>query len=503
MSEGESAAGELLRVTGLSKSFGATKALSDVQLSVRAGEVHALLGENGAGKSTLLKILAGTHGADSGSLELQGNRYAPSTPEQARALGVAFVSQEPALCPDLSVAENILLGALPGRFGFIDRSERDRRAGSALARVLPEGVSLPDLGQRAGDLGQGDGQLVCLARALAQAKCRLLILDEPTSTLNSSEAERLFGIVRELTKSGIAVLYVSHFLEEVERIADRYTVLRDGQFVHSGTLAGTSRSELVKLMAGRDVQELFPRSARSPGEVVLDLREVAGARLPISASLTLRKGEVLGIAGLLGAGRSELLRAIFGLERVKTGALRVKGVLGPASPSRRLSQGVALLSEDRKGEGLAEALSLGDNITLSKLESLGKFGLVSPSKRAAIAQDYLERLGVRARGPEQLARDLSGGNQQKICFARLLHQGADVLLLDEPTRGVDVGSRADLYRIIDTLAARGNAVLMISSYLPELLGVCDRIAVMVRGKLGAARAASELNEHALLLEATG
>jgi ribose transport system ATP-binding protein len=499
----ESATPALLEVVGLSKSFGATKALVDVRLSLRAGEVHALLGENGAGKSTLLKILAGTQRADTGTLTLLSRRYAPSTPREAQALGVAYVSQEPALCPDLSVAENILLGALPGRFGLLDRAQQLRSGGAALARVLPAGAPLPDLEQRAGDLSQGDRQLVCLARALAQAECRILILDEPTSTLNSSEAERLFDIVRELAKSGIAVVYVSHFLEEVERIADRYTVLRDGEFVHTGRLADTTRSELVSLMAGREVRELFPRSARRAGEVVLDLAELSGKKLPIAASLTLRRGEVLGIAGLLGAGRSELMRAIFGLDEVKRGTLRVKGVLGPATPARRLAQGVALLSEDRKGEGLAEALTLGDNITLSKLDSLGSFGLVSPARRAATARHYLERLGVHARGPEQLARDLSGGNQQKICFARLLHDGADVLLLDEPTRGVDVGSRADLYRIIDQLAVDGNAVLMISSYLPELLGVCDRIAVMVRGKLGAARPANELSEHDLLLEATG
>jgi len=502
-SDSESAASALLYVAGLSKSFGPTKALSNVALSLRAGEVHALLGENGAGKSTLLKILVGTQSADSGTLRLSGRHYAPSNPQQAQALGVAFVSQEPALCPDLSVAENILLGALPGRFGFVDRAELTRRAGGALARVLPEGAPLPDLAARAGDLGQGDRQLVCLARALAQAECRILILDEPTSTLNSSEAERLFGVVRELTRSGIAVLYVSHFLEEVERIADRYTVLRDGQLVHSGEIAGTTRSELVKLMAGRDVQELFPRSARSAGEVVLELSKISGKKLPVSASLMLRRGEVLGIAGLLGAGRTELVRAIFGLDSVSNGTLRVKAVLGAASPAQRLAQGVGLLSEDRKREGLAEGLSLADNMTLSKLESLGSFGLVSPARRDAVARSYLSRLGVRARGPDQLARDLSGGNQQKICFARLLLQGSDVLLLDEPTRGVDVGSRADLYRIIDELAAQGNAVLMISSYLPELLGVCDRIAVMVRGTLGAARPASELSEHDLLLEATG
>ena len=494
---------ECLRVTDLHKRFGATHALSGVQLSLRAGEVHALLGENGAGKSTLLKILAGSQSADGGTLELDGKPYAPSSPEQARALGVAFVSQEPALCPDLSVAENILLGALPGRFGIVDRSAQRRRAGAALARVLPEGAPLPDLQQRAGDLGQGDRQLVCLARALAQAECKILILDEPTSTLNSNEAARLFTVVRELVKSGITVLYVSHFLEEVERLADRFTVLRDGKFVASGEIAGTSRDRLVQLMAGREVRELFPRSARSPGEVVLELSAVSGEKLPISASLTLRRGEVLGIAGLLGAGRSELLRAIFGLDLLAGGTLRVKALLGPAAPSRRLAQGVGLLSEDRKGEGLAEALTLGDNITLSKLESLGSFGVVSPARRAALARSYIERLGIRASGPGQLARDLSGGNQQKVCFARLLHHELDVLLLDEPTRGVDVGSRADLYRIVDELAGQGKAILMVSSYLPELLGVCDRIAVMVRGKLGKARPAGQLSEHELLLEATG
>ncbi len=492
-----------LRVRGLKKSFGATVALSNVQLTLQSGEVHALLGENGAGKSTLLKILAGTQSADEGTLELLGKPYTPKSPQHAQALGVAFVSQEPALCPDLSVAENVLLNALPGRFGVVDRAEQRRRAGAALARVLPQGAPLPDLDQRAGDLGQGDRQLLCLARALAQSECRILILDEPTSTLNSSEAERLFGVVRELTKSGIAVLYVSHFLEEVERLADRYTVLRDGQFVATGNIAGTGRAELVKLMAGRDVQELFPRSERTPGEVVLALGALSGRALPIAASLELRRGEVLGIAGLLGSGRSELLRAIFGLDPVKAGTLRVKAVLGAASPARRLAQGVGLLSEDRKGEGLAEGLSLGDNLTLSKLESLGPHGLVSPKRRAAITRSYIERLGIRARDPEQLARDLSGGNQQKICFARLLQHDLDVLLLDEPTRGVDVGSRADLYRIIDEFAARGKAVLLVSSYLPELLGVCDRIAVMVRGRLGPAHPVSACTEHELLLEATG
>ncbi len=492
-----------LRVSGLDKSFGATRALSGVSLTVHAGEVHALLGENGAGKSTLLKILAGAQAPDAGQLELAGERYSPNSPQHAQALGVAFVSQEPALCPDLSVAENILLGALPGRFGIVDRRERTLRASAALEQVLPKGAPLPDLNRRAGDLGQGDRQLLCLARALAQKECRLLILDEPTSTLNSSETARLFEVIRELAKRGIAILYVSHFLEEVERIADRYTVLRDGAFVTSGKIAETTRSELVQRMAGRQIAELFPRSARAPGDVVLELTELAGQKLPLSATITLRRGEVLGIAGLLGSGRSELLRAIFGLDAVKRGSLKVKTVLGPASPARRLAQGVGLLSEDRKGEGLAESLTIADNITLSRLDALGRWGFVSPRRRASVARAYIEQLGIRAQGPEQLARDLSGGNQQKVCFARLLQHGVDVLLLDEPTRGVDVRSRADLYRIIDDLAARGSAILMVSSYVPELLGVCDRIAVMVRGQLGPVRPASELSEHDVLLEATG
>jgi len=491
-----------LRAAGISKRFGANRALSDVELTLRAGEIHALLGENGAGKSTLLKILSGNLTADAGELTLAGQRFSPSNPLEAQALGVAYVAQEPALCPDLSVAENVLLSELPSRFGWVNRRERDERASAALARVFPEGSIAPPLGTRAGKLLQGDQQLLCLARALAQRQCRVLILDEPTSTLNASETVRLFTVVRELAARGIAVLYVSHFLEEVEQLCDRYTVLRDGTFVASGEIAGTTRSELVELMAGRAVSELFPRSARSAGDPVLELHEIAGEKLPLSASLELRRGEVVGIAGLLGSGRSELLRAIFGLDPVVRGEITVKALRGARPPARRIAEGVGLLSEDRKHEGLAELLSISDNITLSGLDSLGSFGFISPTKRARIAASFIAKLRIRAHGPAQLARDLSGGNQQKVCVARLLHQKADVLLLDEPTRGVDVGSRADLYRVIDELAANGSAILMVSSYLPELLGVCDRVAVMVRGKLGPARPVSELGEHSILLEAT-
>jgi ribose transport system ATP-binding protein len=288
----------------------------------------------------------------------------------------------------------------------------------------------------------------------------------------------------------------------VERIAQAYTVLRDGRSVGSGRIENVTREGLVGAMAGRRVEELFPRSARSPGDVVLALDRLAGEKLPLSASLELRRGEVLGIAGLVGSGRSELLRAVFGLDPVRHGQIRVGAYLGPASPLRRLGQGVGMLSEDRKGEGLAERLSIGENLTLSDLSRLGPLGLVLPSKRRAVARALVERLGIRCRDVDQKVQDLSGGNQQKVALARLLYHDVDVLLMDEPTRGIDVGSRASVYRIIDELAAQGKAVVVVSSYLPELLGIADRIAVMSRGQLGPARNAVDLTENALLLEAT-
>jgi ribose transport system ATP-binding protein len=280
-------------------------------------------------------------------------------------------------------------------------------------------------------------------------------------------------------------------------------VLRDGRTEASGRVGETTRSQMVALMAGREVTELFPRSERKRGAVALELRELSGRRLPVGASLTLHRGEVLGIAGLVGSGRTELLRAIFGLDARRSGAVLVNGLAAPESPVELAARKVGLLSEDRKGEGLAEGLSIAENVTLSGRGSLGPGFLALPRRSREIAERWIARLGIRCRGPEQPARGLSGGNQQKVALARLLHEEVEVLLLDEPTRGIDVGSRADIYRLIDELALAGKAVLMVSSYLPELLGVCDCVAVMVRGKLGPARPVSELTEHAVLLEATG
>jgi ribose transport system ATP-binding protein len=490
-----------LELKKLAKAFGPAQALSDVSLSASSGIVHAVLGENGAGKSTLMKILSGAERPDSGELWLDGAPFPPTSPEAARQAGVAIVYQEPLFCADLTVRENIVLGREPTRRGLLDRRAGNQiaeRALSQLGQTSSFGLETP-----LRRLAPADRQLVSIARALSNATCRVLILDEPTSALTGADTERLFEVVRRLAQDGVTVLYISHFLEEVEQIAQEYTVLRDGRSVAAGLVAQTTRSELVSLMAGRTVTELFPRSERALGGVALELRELSGKRLPKQASLTLHRGEVVGIAGLVGSGRTELLRAIYGLDSRSAGQVLVNGKSVAAAPVALSRSKVGLLSEDRKGEGLAESLSIAENVSLSGVAPLGPYGLALPARSRQAASRWIDKLGIRCRGPEQRARALSGGNQQKVALARLLEQDVDVLLLDEPTRGIDVGSRADIYRLIDELAARGKAVLMVSSYLPELVGVCDRIAVMVRGRLGPARPARELSEQALLLEATG
>jgi ribose transport system ATP-binding protein len=491
-----------LSLSAVRKSFGPTVALGGVDLEARPGEVHALVGENGAGKSTLIHVLAGSIQPDQGSLALDGADYAPRGPAAARAAGVAIVHQELSLCPDLSVAANVLLGAEPARFGLLRHADEEARAAEVLAELGPEGRAIHPR-TRVSELSPAARQLVEIARALSQPGTRVLLLDEPTSSLAKNDVDRLLELTRSLAARGVTVLYVSHFLEEVRRVADTFTVLRDGKTVGRGRVSDVDNSDLVAMMAGRRVEALFPRSPRTPGDVILEVTGLGGVVRPAEASLALRRGEVLGVAGLMGAGRTELLRAIFGLDPVVRGTVRVRAFVGPASPARRLSQGVGMLSEDRKTEGLATALSVADNITLSRLDGLGPLRLVLPERQRAVAREMVQRLGIRCSGPDQTVSDLSGGNQQKVALARLLHHDVDVLLLDEPTRGIDVGSKAQIYQLIDRLACAGKAVLLVSSYLPELLGICDRVAVMRRGTLGRARPASELTEHDVLMEATG
>ena len=497
-----SAAAPRLRMRGICRRFGPTVALDGVDIDVAPGQVHALIGENGAGKSTLMKVLSGALRPDAGAMALDGVPYKPAHPLAARAAGVAMVYQELSLAPQLSVGDNVLLGIEPVRRGGLLRRAAGRsRVEAALARLEHPEIT-PEV--RVADLPPSARQLVEIARALV-VEARVLVLDEPTSSLAAADVERLFGLIRRLRDDGLSVVYISHFLEEVRRVADRFTVLRDGRVAGTGDVDDTTADDMVRLMVGRGLDELYPRSSRAPGEVVLSVSGLANPPRLLEAGFELRRGEVLGIAGLLGAGRTELLRSLFGLDPVAGGQVRVGTVggtatVGGASPRQRLAQGVGLLSEDRAGEGLATDLSLTDNLTLPNPG--GRWGIVTPTRLRATARTWIERLAIRTEGPDQPVRDLSGGNQQKVALARLLHADVDVLLLDEPTRGVDVASKAQIYSLVDELATAGKAILWVSSYLPELLGVADRIAVMARGRLAAARPVGDWNEHELLLAAT-
>jgi ribose transport system ATP-binding protein len=377
-----------------------------------------------------------------------------------------------------------MLGREERRFGLVARKAARARVKEALAFLGHE-----DLAPTASvaSLGPGARQVVEIARALV-FDAKLVVMDEPTSSLSKKDTERLFGAVSRLRERGVSIIYISHFLEELEVIADRYTVLRDGATVGTGQMAEASIAALVELMVGRSVDEIFPRVPHERGEPLLALDSVFGAKLPRGASLVLHRGEILGIGGLVGAGRTELLRAVFGLDPVKSGKVTIAKVTDHGRPPHhRVAQGVGLLSEDRKGEGLALSLSIAENATLSKLSSVSRFGVVDRRARTTATKALVDELRVKCSSESQRVGDLSGGNQQKVAFARLLHQNADVLLLDEPTRGVDVGSKAEIYALIGELAARGKAILLVSSYVPELLGICDRIAVMHRGELLPAR----------------
>jgi ribose transport system ATP-binding protein len=487
----------------VAKRFGATAALAGVDLDVRAGEVHALIGENGAGKSTLLNLLAGAFPPDEGAMRLDGREFAPRGAADARRRGVAHIHQELSLCPHLSVAENVLLGAEPATGGRVDFHAMEGKASRMLAELGREEL---DPRRRVAELGLPDRQAVEICRALA-ADARIILMDEPTSRLPRESVARLFEAIGRLRRRGLAVLYVSHFLEEVREIADRFTVLRDGRSVASGALAGVRDAELVETMLGRAAAPLAARTGnRDHGEIVLETESLSLPPRLVSASLTLRRGEILGIAGLVGSGRTDLVRCLFGLERPSAGTIRLRGRLVPtghASSRDRIRAGVGYLSEDRQREGLALPMSIADNATLTRLESCSRAGWIDAAAQDAAAGRAVRPLRVRAPGLRTPVARLSGGNRQKVAVARLLHQDPDVLLLDEPARGVDVGAREDIFREVAALADGGKAVLMVSSYVPELLEACDTIAVMRRGRLSAARPVAEWTAESILEEAVG
>jgi ribose transport system ATP-binding protein len=491
-----------LQVAGVAKHYGATIALDGVDLAVRPGEVLALLGENGAGKSTLMNVLSGEVQPDRGTMMLDGEPFAPGAPIDARRRGIALIHQELSLCPHLSVTDNVLLGNEVSRRGWIDRPAAAARARTLLAE-LPHPEIHPD--KRLSDLSLPARQIVEICRALA-GDARVLLMDEPTSSLQGSDVDRLFALIRRLAARGIAIVYISHFLEEVRQISDHYTVLRDGRTVGSGSIAGTTNEQLITLMVGRSAEGLFP--ARHPprdAEVVLSVRGISAPPRLREASFDLRRGEIFGIAGLLGSGRTELVRALYGLDTPESGTVELHGTAHAArqaSAAERVRQGVGYVSEDRKGEGLALPLSIADNLCATRPQR-SRGGMLDLARQAERTRHWIRELRIRARSEAQPVRALSGGNQQKVAIGRLLHQEADVLLLDEPTRGIDIGSKADVYDTIARQAAAGRAILIVSSYLPELFGLCDRLAVMCRGTLSPSRPIAQWTPERVLATAIG
>ena len=489
-----------LRIDRVAKRFGTTVALDGVSFEVAVGEVHALIGENGAGKSTLMKVLSGAHRPDAGSLTLDGQLFEPNDPLHARNFGVAMIYQELNLAPDLSVEENILLGREPATLGWINHGERRRLAKRALEEI---GQAKMPLNAPIRSLTIAQQQLVEIARALV-GNPRVLIMDEPTSSLTQVDTENLFAVIERMSQRGVSVIYISHFLEECQRVASRYTVLRDGRSVGTGAMAEASLEQIIQLMVGREIDEIYPRTSRSAGEPVLELNDVAGLAKPSCVNLTLNAGEILGVFGLVGAGRTETLRAVFGLDRLAKGTVSIfSREETHSTPARRLANGVGLLSENRKEEGLLLNRSVADNLTLTRLGVVSRLGLVSDLAQAAASGKWMTKLGVKASGATQPVGELSGGNQQKIALGRLLYHDALILLLDEPTRGIDVGSKALIYRLMNELAGQGKALMFVSSYLPELLGVCDRIGVMFRGELSDVRPIDDWSEQEIISTAIG
>nr|WP_246300151.1 sugar ABC transporter ATP-binding protein [Actinopolyspora biskrensis] len=484
-------------MTEVSKRFPGVNAVTEVSLDIFGGEVHVFAGENGAGKSTLMKILAQVDRPTSGRVEVAGAPVTHRGPAEARRLGVAMVHQEFALAPDLTVAENLFIGQEPGGFGWIRRG-RER----ALARELLRRVGLGVRETRAvRSLSTAEQQRVEIAKALA-VDARLLILDEPTASLTERESRELFTVLGELTAQGMAVCYISHRLDEIFAIGDRVTVLRDGSVVTTVPVGGMDESALVRSMVGREVDDLYPRTFREPGPVRLEARGLERPGALRHAGLTVRAGEIVGLAGLVGAGRTELARSVFGAEPATAGSIRLDGrPVRIRRPRDAIAAGIGYLTESRKSDGLALQLGVDVNITLGRLPMRG--GLIDLRGQRRVAEHYRESLGIRVPRVDRAVSLLSGGNQQKVVLARILRTGAEVLLFDEPGRGMDVAAKSEMFQQLDQLAAEGRAIVLISSYLPELMNMCDRILVLRAGRVVGELEREEYSEQRIVALATG
>ena len=483
----------LLRLDGIVKSFPGVRALRGVSFDVRKGEVHALLGENGAGKSTLIKVMSGVHAQDEGQMFVDGRPVRFANPQEAQAAGIAAIYQELLLFPELSVAENVFMGHAPRTgWGGVDWARMRADTGEIL-RSLDIHDLEPDM--LVGTLTVGKRQRVEIAKALSM-NARVLIMDEPTAALTQADVERLFGIVRRLRERGVGIIYISHRLVEIFDLADRVTVLRDGEHVGTCEVAEVSEPELITMMVGRTLDQLYPHRAPAPGAVVLAADRVAFSGTVEEASLTLRAGEIVGLAGLVGSGRSELAQILFGVTPASSGRIEIDGrpvtIRSPADAKRL---GIAYVPEDRGTQGLIRPMRIRENVSLAVLEELATFFFTGRKGEQDLAARDIERFNIRASSMEQVAGKLSGGNQQKVVLAKWLATNPRILILDEPTRGIDVGAKAEIHRIMSELAGQGMAILMISSELPEVLGMSDRILVMREGRIVAAFVRAEADQE--------
>jgi ribose transport system ATP-binding protein len=478
MTATQSGSTPLLAMKGIRKAFPGVVAVSSASFELQPGEIHALVGENGAGKSTLIKILTGVHRADSGKVILIGSEVIFSSPLAARRAGIAAIYQEFTLVPTLTVAANLFLGRERTRRGLIDSRREYQQANEWFKKL---GVVIdPDV--LVHDLNVAQQQLVEIARALA-TDARILVMDEPTAALTPNEVEKLFVLLHELAARDIGIIFISHRLDEVFKIADRVTIMRDGQTITTAKAAELNRNQLIELMVGRPLESEFPKLPAAFGDICLEVHDLSGGKVR-SVSFQVKRGEVLGMAGLMGAGRTEVARLIFGADPKTSGEIRVDGKdANIKSPREAIANGICLLTEDRKSQGLVLGATAKDNFALPNLESWSHVGFIDETQESKRFARHVNDLNIRIAGPEQLAEELSGGNQQKLLVARWLETNSQVIVFDEPTRGIDVGAKHEMYLLINDLAAKGKAIIVISSELPELLGICDRIMVMREGRI--------------------
>ncbi|MFH1716286.1 MAG: sugar ABC transporter ATP-binding protein [Planctomycetota bacterium] len=485
---------------GITKLFPGVQALSGVDFDLKAGEVHALVGENGAGKSTLVQIMAGVQTPDSGQMQLYGQPYRPSGRADAEAHGVRMVMQELNLISNLSVAENIFIDRLPSRFGFVDYKKLNRSAKEAMERVGLEGIE-PALPVRL--LGIGQQQMVEIAAGLSR-RCRILVLDEPTASLTDREVELLFAQIRRLSADGVGTIYISHRIEEVLDVADRVTVLRDGKVVSTHPANALIAGDVIRMMVGRDLEHEHSRAGSQPGPTAMRVAGLTVGDKIRDVSFEVRSGEILGVAGLMGSGRTEIMRAVFGADRADGGEVFLHGSSKPAkirTPCDAVRNGIALLTEDRKEQGLLLSLAVRENISLTRLGDVSRFGWLDRQRERSVAGRFIDSLSIRCSSSEQYVGELSGGNQQKVVIAKWIYRDCDILIFDEPTRGIDVGAKFEIYRMLAELAGKGKAIILVSSDLKELMAVCDRIMVVSAGRIAAQFEPDQWSEEKIMAAA--